>query len=336
MWRTIISQTYLRNVAVDTSGYSNNGIPVQVTPEYPGFLFNQPGSRITIPPAAILQNLGAIQAAVRFKLQPSGVPRRFNLAEAFESFALFVNDDYSIQGTILDATSTWNGPTSAAAVVSTGTTHTAVLFCDGVNSVQVYLDGALVAENYSIPGNVRTVGSLGIAVGHWPNPPDYYTFEGTIYEFVLLKYDPQQDLLNLLDACCVDWRKFLAFVRQLEQRGISAQQLVAAGAKLIRANNATEVALRGGTKAGTLQQRALNRAATAALRRRDFDALERVMKRALATFAALDMNTQAHLGALFADAFASYRLVSSDWLTLMKLLCLTLEDLAGKGCCRGN
>jgi hypothetical protein len=204
MWRTIVSQTYLRGVAVDTSGNSNNGIPIRVTPGYPVFLYEQPGSRINIPPSPTLQNLGAMQAAVRFKLHPSGGPHRFNLTEGFESFALFVNEDYSIQGTILDATSTWNGPSSPAGVVSTDAIHTAILACDGVNSVQVYLDGALVAGNYSIPGGVRAVGNLGIAVGHWPNPSDYYTFEGTIYEFILLKYDAQQDLLNLLDACCVD------------------------------------------------------------------------------------------------------------------------------------
>jgi hypothetical protein len=51
-----------------------------------------------------LQNLGAIPAAVQFNLQPGGTLHRFNLAEGFESFALFVNPDYSIQGTILDAT----------------------------------------------------------------------------------------------------------------------------------------------------------------------------------------------------------------------------------------
>lgn len=49
MWRMIVSQTYLKNVAVDTSGYSNNGIPIQLTPEYPGLLLNLPGSRISIP-----------------------------------------------------------------------------------------------------------------------------------------------------------------------------------------------------------------------------------------------------------------------------------------------
>ena len=110
-------------------------------------------------------------------------------------------------------------------VVSTGAMHTAILVCDGLNAIQVFLDGTLVAESYTVPGSVRSVGSLGIAVGHWPNPPATYTFQGTIYEFVLLKYDPQQDLLNLLDACCVDWRKLLIFVRELADRGISPAQL---------------------------------------------------------------------------------------------------------------
>lgn len=336
MWRTIISQTYLKNVAVDTSAYSNNGIPIQVTPEYPGFLFNKPGSRISIPPSATLQNLGAIQAAVRFTLQPSGAPHRFNLAEGFESFALFVNPDYSVQGTILDATSNWNGPSSAPGAVSAGAMHTAILVCDGINSVQVFLDGALVAEDYAVPGSVRTVGSLGIAVGHWPNPPATYTFQGTIYQFILLKYDPLQDILNLLDSCCVDWRKLLVFLRELATRGTSRAQLASAGAKLAEAGNVSQMALRGGTKAGTFQQLAFNRALMAAIRRRDADALERVVASAQPFVTALDPATQAHLSNLFSDAFASYGLRGSDWITLMKLLCLTLQDLAGKGCCHGH
>jgi hypothetical protein len=336
MWRTIVSQTYLKSVAVDTSGYSNNGIPIQVTPERPGFLFNQPGSRISIPPSATLQNLGAIQAAVQFTLQPSGPLHRFNLAEGFESFALFVNPDFSVQGTILDATSTWTGPSSAPGVVSAGTTHTAVLVCDGVNSVQVFLDGALVAENYAVPGSVQSVGNLGIAVGHWPNPPDTYTFQGTIYQFILLNYDPLQDILNLLDLCCVDWRKLQVFLRELAARGISPAQLANAGAQLAQAGNVTQRALRDGTKVGTFQQLAFTRSMMAAIRRRDFDALERVVASAQPIVEAVDPVTQAHLSSLFSDTFESYGLRGSDWITLTKLLCLTLQDLAGKGCCHGH
>jgi hypothetical protein len=336
MWRTIVSQTYLKNIAVDASGYSNNGIPIQVSPEYPGFLFNQPGSRISVPPSATLQNLGAIQAAVQFTLQPSGTLRRFNLAEGFESFALFVNPDYSVQGTILDATSTWNGPISAPGVVSAGQTHTAILVCDGVNSIQVFLDGSLVAEDYAVSGSVRSVGSLGIAVGHWPNPPATYTFQGTIHQFILLKYDPLQDILNLLDSCCVDWRGLQIFLRELAARGVPPAQLASAGAKLAAAGNITQVTLRGGTKASTFQQLAFTRSMMAAIRRRDVNALERVLASALPAVAALDPATQAHLSNLISDAFASYGLRGSDWITLMKLLCLTLQDLAGKGCCHGH
>lgn len=336
MWRTIVSQTYVNNVAVDTSAYSNNGIPIQVTPGYPGFLFDQPGSRISIPPSATLQNLGAIQAAVQFTLQPSGTLHRYNLAEGFESFALFVNPDYSVQGTILDATSTWSGPISAPGVVSPGATHTAILVCDGVNAIQIFLDGALVAEDYAVPGSVRSVGSLGIAVGHWPNPPATYTFQGSIYQFILLKYDPLQDILNLLDACCVEWRELLLFLRALAARGVSPAQLAGAGAQLAQAGNVTQATMRGGTKAGTFEQIAFTRAMLAAIKRRNVDALQGVVASALPAVEALDPATQAHLSDLISNAFASYGLRGSDWITLMKLLCLTLQDLAGKGCCHGH
>jgi hypothetical protein len=32
MWRTVVSQSYVKTVAVDTSAYSHSGIPVPVTP----------------------------------------------------------------------------------------------------------------------------------------------------------------------------------------------------------------------------------------------------------------------------------------------------------------
>ena len=48
MLRTIIEQTYTGNLAVDTSGFFNQGLPIQVTPSLLGFAFDQPGSRINI------------------------------------------------------------------------------------------------------------------------------------------------------------------------------------------------------------------------------------------------------------------------------------------------
>ena len=59
MLRTIIEQTYTGNLAVDTSGFFNQGLPIQVTPSLLGFAFDQPGGRINIKPSPSLSVLAA-------------------------------------------------------------------------------------------------------------------------------------------------------------------------------------------------------------------------------------------------------------------------------------
>ncbi len=336
MWQTIINQNYLGNLALDTSGNSNHGIPIDVTPEFPGFLFNQFGSRISIPPSVTLSGLGAIQAAVRFVLQPQGAVRRFNLVEGFESFALFVNPDFSIEGTMLDAAGQWSGAQSPPGAVTPGTAHAALMLCDGAGAVQLFLDGKEVGGIYTTEGGVRSVGSLGIAVGHWPDPPAIYTFEGAIFAFTLQKFDPLSELLSLLDACCVSWAGVLRFLGTLSQQGITPTRLAAAGAALSAAGVKSQMALRGGTREGTLRQRAFAVATAGALRQRDLAALETVLAAwAAATPPTLSEGERAALAQAINDALSEFGLSASAWSTLMRLLCLGTSDLKRGGCCRG-
>jgi len=330
MWRTLVHQTYTRSVAVDSSGNGNNGVPVLVAPASPGFAFDQAGGRINIRPSLTLANLGNARAVVRFTLDPTGALHRFNLVEGHLSFALFVNPDFSLQGTIVDANSDWNGVTSPPGAVSPGVRHTAQLVCDGVNTVQLILDGAVIAESYSTVGQIRPLGALGIAVGHWPDPPDVYTFEGTIYEFALQKYDPRSDLTAILDPCCVEWPALGRYLQELNRQGISSARLAEAGAALSAAGLAGELALRGNSKAGTLAQRTLARAAWLALGRRDLVALEKVLRDWKAAGASLDPATLAAITDQFERAFASFGLSTAQWQELTDLLCLDLTRLGGK------
>jgi hypothetical protein len=333
MWKTLAHQTYTRNIAVDTSGFSNNGIPVQVTAGYPGFAFDSPGSRINVVPAPTLTELDAIRVAVRFTLEPRGAAHRYNLVEGFESFAVFVNDDHSVAATILDANSAWNGVTTAPGVVTPGVSHTVVVECDGVNSMLCYLDGAMLADSYSVTGTVRDIGSLGLAIGHWPNPPDQYTFEGTIFEFLLQKYDP--DPLRLLDPCCVDTQAVFAWLLAVQKRGLSLAQITRAGAALRAAARQSEIALRGTTRAGTLSQISFSRAAARALQRRDLGAFERALQAWQGSAAGLDSGTRADMTAAFEKAFAGFGFTSAEWTELMDLLCLSPAHISGKRCGNG-
>ena len=55
----------------------------------------------------------------------SALRHRYTLAEGFESFAFFVNSDFSLSGTIFDANNNWTGATSPAGLVSDSAAHVA-------------------------------------------------------------------------------------------------------------------------------------------------------------------------------------------------------------------
>jgi hypothetical protein len=319
---TVVKQTYTRNIAVDTSGYFNQGIPINVTASYPGFVFAAPGSRININPSSSLASLGCINLEVTFKLSPLGTAHRYNLAEGFESFALFVEPDLSLWGTIFDANSNWTGAASPAGQISAGETHVAALQADGINMVRVLLDGQVVGTNYAVHGAVRGVGSMGLAVGHWPNPANQYAFEGTIFAILLQKYLPQSDLA-LLDSCCFDRAALADWFRAMQKKGISANKLTQASEALQAASLKATVALRGDDASRTAKHLALAAALKLAVKRRDCDALERVLKEFAQLAASIPPATRDALAKELQQALDGFDLSASDWNKLLCIFCLS-------------
>jgi hypothetical protein len=328
----VVKQLYTGALAIDTSGYCNHGIPIDITPLLPGFSYDAQGSRVTIAPSQSLSSLECISASVTFSLSPRS-SHRYDLLEGFESFALFVNPDLSLSGTIYDATATWTGATSAPNVVTTNVTHLAALECDGINMVRVLLDGAVVGENYNVNGSVRGIGSLGLAVGHWPNPPNVYTFEGVIFGVLLQKYDPLTDLTRGVDPCCFDRQALADWYSRVSKRGkLSLPQLANLAAALKTATTAAAVAIRGGTKADTAAHQALSTALQVALQRRDAAAIDRALQKLLELVTArLDDASRAKLSKDIQAAFAAINITRKDWCDLLDLLCLGLCDVKRRG-----
>jgi hypothetical protein len=331
VFRTVLHQTYTRNIAVDTSGYSNNGIPIQVQPMGPGFGFDGPEARIQVRPSTSLSDLGCISAEVRFALAPQGMPQRYNLMEGFESFALYINPDLSISGTILDAAGNWTGATSASGLVTAGTQHRAAVQCDGMNIVRVVLDGKVVGANYAAFGAVRSVGALGLTIGHWPNPGDGYAFEGTIFEVLVQKYDPLSPLQNLC-ACCFDRAELAQWIKAFEIRLGSKQAALAAVDKLQASMEYAVLALRGGNAAQTRTLNMLASGIQLALRRQDLEMLEAVLKQ-IAVYSATVLDT-AMAKALANDiesAFVHLDTTEAEWFDLLEMLCFSVDDkISGK------
>jgi hypothetical protein len=332
MLRTVVNQSYTSDFATDTSGFFNHGIPIQVAAEHPGFGFGQPGSRITIAPSFSLSNLECIEAAVSLVLAPKGASHRYNLAEGHLSFALYINPDHSIEGTIVDSSGNWKAATSGAAAVSLNTRHSAVLQCDGISMVRVVLDGKIVAANYNVLGAVRSVGPFGVAVGHWPDPPEVYTFQGTIFAFQLRAYDPQKDRLRGISPCCFDRKAVAQWFTAMAKKGITADKLSQAADKLAAAAKAAAIAMRGGQGGATLTQQTLAAAVSSALSRRDFAALQAALNE-WQQFAnqRLPAADRAKYTSDLQSAIAAFGMGWSDWCSFLKLFCLDPCNLFGKG-----
>lgn len=323
MLQTVIQQNYTGILATDTSGFFNHGFPIQVTPTHPGFSFASSGSRINVRPSPSLSTLGVINLEVKFSISPSGHSVRYNLAEGFESFALYVNPDLSLAGTILDASGNWAGASSPAGTVKAHTTQVAALQSDGINMVRVLLDGAVVASSYNVDGQVRGIGSLGMAIGHWPDPPDQYTFAGTIYAVLLQRYDPQTNL-SYVDPCCFDRAALAAWLRAAQAKGLTRQKMLTASKAVQAVSLQAARALRGNSVARTRKHQLLTMALNYALKQRDCDALEEALK-LLAAFmdAEISAADRAQLESEMRAALALFGLGSADWLKLIKIFCIS-------------
>ena len=192
-------------------------------------------------------------------------------------------------------------------------------------------NGALVAEDCTVPGSVQSVGNLGIAVGHWPVRP-LRTLSGNDLPIHPAEIRPAAGHPgHCSDSCCVDWRKLLMSSCASSRRGEFPRATGKRRGEACGSGQRDPASAARRLQSRHVQQLAFIRTMMAAIRRRDVDALERVVASLRPTVLALDPATQADLSNLYSDAFASYGLRGSDWITLMKLLCLLPAGLGRKG-----
>lgn len=272
MNKLVVHHYYSRS-AFDLSDNRNHGRPISVTQSSgpdAAFVFAKPESEVLIEPSPSLQDLWSIRALVNFQLSPGGgINRRFNLIEGHLSFALFVENDGSLMGTILDRDENWIGTRSAPNLISKDQWYTAELLHDGCNAIELYLDGVQVAGAYNAPGQVRSIGPKGITVGHWPETSGRYTFTGHIREVKLFKYDPYKDANGLLNPCCQDRKALDAAVQKLRENGATAESLAAKGREILQFGLDFMGKVRGADAAATAQQRQFSTAALTAYLRGD-------------------------------------------------------------------
>jgi Concanavalin A-like lectin/glucanases superfamily len=268
--RLVVHHVYSGGVACDLSGYRNHGVPYDVSeasaPYAPAFAYSRSDSRVIVPPSQSLQDFLAVRAVAEFYLDPpGGLSRRYNLIEGHLCFALFVNPDGSLSGTIVDADGQWAGAQSAPHLVSAGRWYQAELRHDGINQCSLYLDGAPVAVSYAANGPVGSVGPNGIAIGHWPEPSGQYTFVGYLRQAWVYKYDPAEAAKGLLDPCCKGSRGALDDVAQtLRDMGYTREKAQAEGMALIKFGLSAAAQARANDPGASQRQATLSAQAMAA------------------------------------------------------------------------
>ncbi|WP_405395412.1 LamG domain-containing protein [Microbispora hainanensis] len=210
----------------DVSGMGNHGVPADVQPgtgaDAGSYTFASAASGIMVAPSLSLQNLQALRVRMKIRADPWDGARR-NLVEGFVSFAFTLGGDGTLTGTIVDRSGAWSG-VSAAGAVTPGRWHEVEMVHDGVGTVALKVDGHVVAVRTDVPGPVRSVGPLGVAIGRWPDA-NRYAFKGGIGELQIWRFDPVKAVTKYLSCCCHrDTAPLEAVLAELRERGVDGAQ----------------------------------------------------------------------------------------------------------------
>ncbi len=304
--KLVLHHTYDRGTGFDVSEYGNHGQLRSVAAGAGAFAgslrFAGGPSWVYVRPSPTLTDMRAIRVRMRFLVSAPKTSGRHNLMEGHLSFALFVNSDWSIQGTILDATDTWSGPISPPGAVSSNQWHVVEYMHDGVSHARIFIDGTKVAETFDAPGPIRNVESDGLAIGHWPHPNSSYTLDGYIDDARLWVYDPKKDVRRLLDECCFDRAGIDRFLTVARAKGWDAARWTALVRDILDLGTEIAVAARDGSPARTVRAAQLTREGMLAVMAKDPAALHDVFTR-LRTYA-LERLTPAQLDAYGQRALA--------------------------------
>jgi hypothetical protein len=226
--RLVLHHTYDRGRAFDVSESGNHGRTSATSAGTGGFTgslgFDGQSSRVQVDPSPSFATMRELTVKVRFWLadQPPGL--RNNLVEAHVSFALVVDGNRSVAGTIVDAAGAWTGVASPAGAVSLEAWHTVEFHHDGISRARLWLDGTLVAERFDVAGPLRDMGGFGLAIGQWPDTAQY-TLRGWLDDVAIWRDDPADDVADLVDPCCADRARLDDLVQHIRAAGWNAEQL---------------------------------------------------------------------------------------------------------------
>ncbi|WP_338533359.1 LamG-like jellyroll fold domain-containing protein [Paenibacillus peoriae] len=255
MNKLIIHHCYSRS-SFDLSDNRNHGLPLYVKQQPEAFFFDKPESIVQIDPNPSLKDLWSIRVLVSFNLSPEGAfNRTYNLIQGDHCFGMWIESDGSLSGNIFTDRNHWV-VRSEPGLITTDNWHTAELLYDGINTSELYLDGVKVDETYNGEGQVSSIGSRGIAIGHDADKlVNNWTFKGLISEMKLFKYDPYKDINGLLNSSCKDSKAIDIVVQKLRQYKETPESVEAKGREILQFGLDIMSQVRGNDAEVTKQQR---------------------------------------------------------------------------------
>lgn len=206
MLKLILDQDFVRTPpAVDTSTYGHHGriVDLRHSPDgrAPGsgaLDFASDDAAVRIAPRPAWHKLEALAIEATVFLRPSAGRR--NVVEGDGSFALFVDDDGTLVGSVLStvdgaAAPAWNtvssklhGPDGAVRTVPTGRWCRIVLHHDGITRCRIFIDDELVATRGDYRSGLGPVGDAGVVIGNW-TLTSRFAFDGLIDRVRIWKHD---------------------------------------------------------------------------------------------------------------------------------------------------
>ncbi len=180
---------YHDGLVLDSTSHQNNAKISGPVSKHRGYIsFRGADAQLEIPAIdESLTSFGAlrIQAFVR----PQPISHRYNIIEGWMSFALFIESDGSLTGTVYDG-HRWVGPNSGQIKVPINKWSRVCLEYDGVSILSLKLNGRIVGSRLDISSKILPPRQV-ITLGHWPRGDGRYTLKGDLGHIRIEKRDQQ-------------------------------------------------------------------------------------------------------------------------------------------------
>ncbi|MBW4421410.1 MAG: hypothetical protein KME13_19620 [Myxacorys californica WJT36-NPBG1] len=206
-WKPLLHFSYENHAALDETGNGFNGrveLPtadrwsdVPVDGISTAIRFDHPESKIVVATRPQFSGWRGFRVRVYFSIDD--VPGRLNLVEGDASFALFVEPDGVLRGTINDGSSEWWGVSSQPGRIKPGRWYFAELLYDAGKLLALSLDGQLLGIRITAGLPVRPVATAGIRVGYWPGGDARYTFKGLMGPVWIDTLDEREPTVGIIN-----------------------------------------------------------------------------------------------------------------------------------------